>query len=51
MNEYEIMKMYRHHEWMKLQEEGFLTVGMIARAYQLGEISQEVAEELAGWFY
>lgn len=51
MTEYEILKLYQYHRWMRLQEEGFLTAGMIARATELGIITKKVAEELTGWFY
>lgn len=51
MTEYEIMKLYKYHKWMQLQEEGFLTAGMVARALELRIITREVAEELTGWFY
>ena len=51
MTEYEIMKLYKYHKWMQLQEEGFLTAGMVARALELGIITRKVAEELTGWFY
>lgn len=51
MTEDMIMELYRHHDWMTLEEEGFLTPGMVGRACELGVISRKVAEELAGWFY
>ena len=46
-----ILELFKNHKYMELEENGFLTPGMVAWAYKLGAISKADVEELTGWFY
>lgn len=51
MRNEKILELYRKHDYMTLEEEGFLTIGMVKWAYSAGAISKEELEELGKWFY
>lgn len=46
-----ILKLFKEHDYMTLEEEGFLTPGMIGWAYEQGVLTKADVEELTGWFY
>lgn len=46
-----ILDLFKNHKYMELEENGFLTPGMVAYAFNLGVISRSECEELTGWFY
>lgn len=47
----QILELYKRHDYMTLEEEGFLNAGWIAHALMLGAISRDEAEELSQWIY
>ena len=46
----ELFKLFKYHKYAELEEEGFLTIGMVRWAYEHGAITREEAEKLGEWF-
>lgn len=51
MTDNQILDLFRKHDYMTLEEEGFLTVGMIVWAFRYGAISRTECENLISEFY